>query len=226
MFGDHATHVMREGKRWLVATSTWSDSRRRAGAHGRAGRRHPRGDDRRPSPSAAPAGHPSLDLPTDQPSVGVWDPHLVRDDDGSWLVGYVGAHILDFHPVLAAGGTVARRTHPAWRRDRPYGDRGARLARLDRRVAGPRQRRSRQRAARQGGLPRVRRVDARGRDPGTRRTRQHSVADRGAAGPRRAGRPLAAGDLEPDAVRRRTHGLQDQAVALLVLRALAEHPFM
>jgi hypothetical protein len=33
----------------------------------------------------------------------VWDPHLVRNDEG-WLVGYVSAkRYFRFHPVLAAG---------------------------------------------------------------------------------------------------------------------------
>ena len=36
-------------------------------------------------------------------SVGTWDPHLVRTDEG-WLVGYVSAtKYFRFHPVLAAG---------------------------------------------------------------------------------------------------------------------------
>ena len=103
-YGDHATHLVRDGDRWLVATSTWSDfpaeKRKRVpgslgitlaesyadlttGQHVLATRR--------------------LDMPTDGPSMGVWDPHLVRTPDG-WLVGYVSARkFFDFHPVLAAG---------------------------------------------------------------------------------------------------------------------------
>jgi hypothetical protein len=44
-----------------------------------------------------------LPLPVDGPSVGVWDPHLLRTDDG-WLVGYVSAiRFFRFHPLLAEG---------------------------------------------------------------------------------------------------------------------------
>ena len=48
-----------------------------------------------------------LALPTEGfRSVGVWDPHLVRTDDG-WLVGYVSAtKYFRFHPALAAGPTL------------------------------------------------------------------------------------------------------------------------
>ena len=45
-----------------------------------------------------------LELPTTGlRSVGVWDPHLVRTEDG-WLVGYVSASkFFRFHPVVAEG---------------------------------------------------------------------------------------------------------------------------
>lgn len=102
VFGDHATHLVRDAGRWLVATSTWGDFRATgpdAGvavtvAETRADLRHGRHvlDTR------------LLRLPTEGlRSVGVWDPHLVRTDDG-WLVGYVSARrFFRFHPVLAAG---------------------------------------------------------------------------------------------------------------------------
>jgi hypothetical protein len=102
-FGDHATHVLRDGDTWLVATSTWGDF-----------------DRRRPSVGVTLArttadllsGTHLLDtdplpLPVDGlRSVGVWDPHLVRTDDG-WLVGFVSARTyFRFHPALAAGPTL------------------------------------------------------------------------------------------------------------------------
>jgi hypothetical protein len=48
-----------------------------------------------------------LALPTEGfRSVGLWDPHLVRTDDG-WLVGYVSAtRYFRFHPALAAGPSL------------------------------------------------------------------------------------------------------------------------
>ncbi|GAB3198964.1 hypothetical protein GCM10027062_14520 [Nocardioides hungaricus] len=102
-YGDHATHVLREGGRWLVATSTWGDF------------------DERRRPVAATIASTDADLlsgvhlldtaplalPTDGlRSVGVWDPHLARTEDG-WLVGYVSAtRYFRFHPVLAAGPSL------------------------------------------------------------------------------------------------------------------------
>lgn len=102
-YGDHATHVLRDGDHWLVATSTWGDFDRR---RPRIGVTLARTDadllsgvhllDTRPLP-----------LPTDGlRSVGVWDPHLVRTDDG-WLVGFVSAtKFFRFHPALAGGPTL------------------------------------------------------------------------------------------------------------------------
>lgn len=102
VFGDHATHLVRDGDEWLVATSTWGDfdgHRKDASvavtiARSRADLltgRHVLDTER-------------LDLPTTGfHSVGVWDPHLVRTDEG-WLVGYVSAQrFFRFHPVLASG---------------------------------------------------------------------------------------------------------------------------
>ena len=50
-----------------------------------------------------------LPLPVDGlRSVGVWDPHLVRVDDG-WLVGFVSAtRFFRFHPALAGGPSLDR----------------------------------------------------------------------------------------------------------------------
>jgi hypothetical protein len=102
-YGDHATHVLRDGDRWLVATSTWGDF-----------------DRRRPTVGVTLATTTAdllrgvhlldtepLPLPVDGlRSVGVWDPHLVRADDG-WLVGFVSAtRFFRFHPALAAGPSL------------------------------------------------------------------------------------------------------------------------
>lgn len=105
VYGDHAIHLLRDGDRWLLATSTWGDFDL-----------HRKG----PSVSATLAvtdadllsGRHVLDtrplaLPTTGlTSVGVWDPHLVRTDDG-WLAAYVSASkFFRFHPVTAAGPTL------------------------------------------------------------------------------------------------------------------------
>ena len=105
VFGDHATHLVRTGDGWLVATSTWGDfERRRPGAR----------VDVTLAESGADltAGRHVLDtrplaLPTaGLRSVGVWDPHLVRVD-GRWLVGFVSApKFFRFHPALAEGATL------------------------------------------------------------------------------------------------------------------------
>jgi hypothetical protein len=117
VYGDHATHVVRDGDRWLVATSTWGDFEQ------------PSTRSARTDPSTlrvtlasvdSPAGSPvdllhgervldtvELPLPTDGfTSVAVWDPHLVREDD-RWLVGFVSAsRFFRFHPALAAGPSL------------------------------------------------------------------------------------------------------------------------
>ena len=61
----------------------------------------------------------------------MWDPHLVRDDDGTWLVGYVSARrFFDFHPVLAAGPSLDELTLRGAATDRTATE-GTTLARLD-----------------------------------------------------------------------------------------------
>lgn len=110
VFGDHATHVVRTGGRWLVATSTWGDFEQPTT---RAGRRTPAGlRVTLAAPDAATdvlRGTHVLDtrelpLPTDGlGSIATWDPHVVRRD-GRWLVGFVSARrFFDFHPALAGG---------------------------------------------------------------------------------------------------------------------------
>ena len=108
-YGDNATHLVRDGGRWLVATSTWGDF------DGHTGR------SRRDATVAVTLADTDADLlngrhvldtrplrlPTDGlRSVGVWDPHLVRID-GRWHVGFVSAsRFFRFHPALAAGDTL------------------------------------------------------------------------------------------------------------------------
>lgn len=111
VYGDHATHLVRDGDRWLVATSTWADfpARRADRVPGALGIMVAESTEDLTRGQHVLAGR-RLDLPTDGPSVGVWDPHLVRREDGGrpeWLVGYVSAkRFFDFHPVLAAGPSL------------------------------------------------------------------------------------------------------------------------
>lgn len=104
-YGDHASHLLRDGDRWLVATSTWGDFDRGApGASVSVTLAETTADllggahllDTRP-----------LALPTTGlRSVGVWDPHLVRTPEG-WLAGFVSApRFFRFHPALATGPTL------------------------------------------------------------------------------------------------------------------------
>lgn len=132
VYGDHATHLLRDGDRWLVATSTWSDfpadRTARAGAQVGVTLAETTADLTR-GQHVLPTR--PLDLPTEGPSVGVWDPHLVRDDDGSWLVAYVSARrFFDFHPVLAAGPSLDELTLRGAATDRTATE-GTTLARLD-----------------------------------------------------------------------------------------------
>jgi len=113
VFGDHATHLVRvptgsttEGH-WLVATSTWGDfdsSRKDARVDITLARTEADLLDGEHVLDTEP-----LPLPTTGfTSVGVWDPHLVRTDDG-WLVGYVSARrFFRFHPVVASGPGLDR----------------------------------------------------------------------------------------------------------------------
>ena len=108
VFGDHATHVVRSGDGWLVATSTWGDFET---PRTRAARRTPAGLRVTLAETGADLlrGTHVLDtrelpLPTDGlRSIATWDPHLVRRGD-EWLVGFVSARrFFDFHPAVAAG---------------------------------------------------------------------------------------------------------------------------
>jgi len=102
VYGDHACHLVRDGDRWLVAASTWGDLDKARDEHSVAVTLAETSAD-------VTRGTHVLDtrplaLPTGgAASVGVWDPHLVRTDEG-WLVGYVSARkYFRFHPVLAEG---------------------------------------------------------------------------------------------------------------------------
>lgn len=102
-YGDHATHVLRDRDRWLVTTSTWGDF---------DAKHRPVSVTLASTDADLLSGAHLLDtaplaLPTDGlRSVGVWDPHLARTDDG-WLVGYVSAtRYFRFHPVLASGPSL------------------------------------------------------------------------------------------------------------------------
>ncbi|WP_435742342.1 hypothetical protein [Nocardioides sp. SYSU DS0663] len=100
VLGDHATHLVRDGDRWLVATSTWGDFDRRRAVGVTLARSR---EDLLRGTHVLDAG--PLHLPTDGlASVGVWDPHLVRTGPGEWLVGFVNARrYFEFHPALAGG---------------------------------------------------------------------------------------------------------------------------
>ena len=103
VYGDHACHLVRDDGRWLVAASTWGDfdkARRKE---------HEVAATLAETTADITRGTHVLDtrrlaLPTTgMTSVGVWDPHLVRTDDG-WLAGYVSARkYFRFHPVVAEG---------------------------------------------------------------------------------------------------------------------------
>jgi hypothetical protein len=106
VYGDHATHLVRDGGRWLVATSTWGDF---DGHTGRSRRSATVAATLAETDADLLAGQHVLDtrplgLPTDGlRSVGVWDPHLVRIG-GRWHVGFVSAsRFFRFHPALAVG---------------------------------------------------------------------------------------------------------------------------
>lgn len=106
-YGDHATHVLRDGDEWLVATSTWGDFQQHDPD------RSVRATLARTSADLLSGTHlldtVELPLPTDGfTSVGVWDPHLVHTGD-EWLVGFASARkFFKFHPALASGPSLDR----------------------------------------------------------------------------------------------------------------------
>ncbi|WP_426245792.1 hypothetical protein [Nocardioides sp. LHG3406-4] len=103
VYGDHATHLVRDDDGWLVATSTWGDFDRRRPAVGITLAR---------TGADLTTGRHVLDttamaLPLDGlRSRGQWDPHLVRIGD-LWHVGFASARkFFRFHPALAVGPTL------------------------------------------------------------------------------------------------------------------------
>lgn len=102
VYGDHAVHLVRDEHQWLVATSGWGDFDK-----SRAVRVFLAASTADLLSGCHVLDTVELPLPTDGlTSVAVWDPHLVRTDDG-WLVGYVSAsRYFRFHPVLAGGPSL------------------------------------------------------------------------------------------------------------------------
>ena len=104
VYADHATHLVRDGEGWLVATSTWGDFDNGPGATVGVTTARSTADllSGRHVLDSTPLSLPTTGLR----SVGVWDPHLVRTK-GGWLVGYVSARkFFDFHPVVATGPSL------------------------------------------------------------------------------------------------------------------------
>ena len=105
VLGDHAVHLVRDGDRWLLASSTWGDIDHSTMAFTLA-----------TSTDDLLAGEhvldtEPLDLPTaDLPGrvAGTWDPHLVRVD-GHWHLAFVAARkFFDFYPALARAAEPGR----------------------------------------------------------------------------------------------------------------------
>jgi hypothetical protein len=105
VLGDHATHLVRDGDRWLVATSTWGDFERKTVAITLV-----------ESTDDLLAGEHVLDglevpLPTDQlrgKRIATWDPHLTLID-GHWHLAFVTARkFFSFHPALARAAEPGR----------------------------------------------------------------------------------------------------------------------
>jgi hypothetical protein len=104
-YGDHATHLVRDGSRWLVATSTWGDFDQRDEDATVAITLAETSADLLQGRHLLPTR--PLPVPTDGlSSVGVWDPHLVHTGE-EWLVGFVSARkFFSFHPAYAAGPSL------------------------------------------------------------------------------------------------------------------------
>lgn len=97
VYGDHAGQLVRDGDRWLVATSSWGDFTPGRGVHVRHA---VSGDDLLRGVHVLATRR--LPLPAD---VSTWDPGMTRID-GRWHVSFVESPSQDpfvFHPALAAG---------------------------------------------------------------------------------------------------------------------------
>ena len=96
VLGDHAGQVVRDGDRWIIATSSWGDFRD-AGVHVRHAET---------AEDVLNGVHVLPSEPTVLPTrVSCWDPSLTRID-GSWNVAFVESPSQkpwDFHPALAVG---------------------------------------------------------------------------------------------------------------------------
>jgi hypothetical protein len=95
VLGDHAGHLVRDGDRWLVATSSWGDFE--------PGSIHVRHAET--TADLLTGVHLLETVPTPLPTrMGSWDPSLTRVD-GVWHVGFVESpsqRPFDFHPALAS----------------------------------------------------------------------------------------------------------------------------
>ena len=107
VYGDHATHVVRDGAGWLVATSTWGDFRQADPERSVRATLARTADDVLTGTRVLDTA--DLSLPTEGfTSVGVWDPHLVHTGE-EWLVGFASARkFFRFHPALASGPSLDR----------------------------------------------------------------------------------------------------------------------
>jgi len=97
VLGDHAGQLVRDGDRWLVATSSWGDFTPYRGVHVRHAA----------SEADLLSGVHLLETePTQLPTtVSSWDPGMTRID-GRWHVSYVESPSQDpfaFHPAVAVG---------------------------------------------------------------------------------------------------------------------------
>ena len=193
VLGDHAGQLVRDGDRWLVATSSWGDFEPGTSTSGTAS-----------PPTTCSTGVHVLEteatpLPTEH---GSWDPALTRID-GTWQVGFVESpsqEPFDFHPALAtsASDALVQGPVPGRGRHRPAPVRGSdhRHGRRDDVPAG--QRRGRP------ALPGLR--PDRATDRAARRAVPHEhPAPQPDPGPR--GR-MAAGDVRRHAVRRQGDGVR------------------
>ncbi len=105
VLGDHAAHLVLDGDRWLLASSTWGDFDRTSVAITLA-----------TSTDDLLQGEHVLDtMPIDLPTaelpgrvVGAWDPHLTMID-GHWHLAFVAARrFFDFYPALARAAAPGR----------------------------------------------------------------------------------------------------------------------
>ncbi|GAA1915189.1 hypothetical protein GCM10009737_15750 [Nocardioides lentus] len=127
VLGHHATHLVRDGGAWRVATSTWGtfDRTARPGVEVRLGLSLADLARGRHVVTVEPLALPVADLG----SVGAWDAQLVHDGE-RWLVAFVSARrFFSFHPALAAGHDLDDLTLLGAARDRVFCE-GPTLARL------------------------------------------------------------------------------------------------